>query len=508
MLLTYACHMTSDQLLAAVDLGSNSFRLEIGRLDHDQIQRVEYLKETVRLGSGLNEDRLLSSDAMQKGLDCLARFAERIRNFDPSRVRAVATQTLREARNRHEFLDAGSKILGFPIEVISGIEEGRLIFQGVTHLLPFSDERRLVIDIGGRSTEIIAGTGHSPQQVASYRVGSVSSSLKYFSEAEFSNQAFHRAEVAAKAIIDEAFSQFPNANWDMAYGSSGTIGAVSDVLSACGWGNSQITLEGLDWLKKCLIRAGHVDRVHLEGLKEDRKAVIGGGVSVLFAVMHVLKIPTLNVAQGALRQGLLFDMLERTDEQTDQRELSVRRLIKRFHVDALQAQRVDQTAQFLFAQLAPVEVPHDIHKATRRKLSWAAQLHEIGGVISHADHHKHGAYIIDHSEVFGFSDDELHRLGLLILGQKGKLKKLDTDWSDERFCRMLLSLRVAIILCHARTTPEINQIVFRQLKGHLSFELFIPSQWSDKYPQSTHLLKLEQTSWEKTSASFAIKLID
>ena len=141
-------------------------------------------------------------------------------------------------------------------------------------------------------------------------------------------------------------------------------------------------------------------------------------------------------------------------------------------------------------------------------MSWAAQLHEIGGVISHADHHKHGAYIIDHSEVFGFSDDELHRLGLLILGQKGKLKKLDTDWSDERFCRMLLSLRVAIILCHARTTPEINQIVFRQLKGHLSFELFIPSQWSDKYPQSTHLLKLEQTSWEKTSASFAIKLTD
>lgn len=179
----------------------------------------------------------------------------------------MATQTLREARNRHEFLDAGSKILGFPIKVISGIEKGRLIYQGVTHLLPFSDERRLVIDIGGRSTEIMAGTGHSPQQVASYRVGSVSSSLKYFSEAEFSNQAFHRAEVAAKAIIDQAFSQFPNANWDMAYGSSGTIGAVSDVLSACGWGNSQITLEGLDWLKKCLIRAGHVDRVHLEGPK-------------------------------------------------------------------------------------------------------------------------------------------------------------------------------------------------------------------------------------------------
>lgn len=504
MQLTYACHMTPDQLLAAVDLGSNSFRLEIGRLDHDQIQRVEYLKETVRLGSGFDEDRVLSDSSMQKGWDCLARFAERIRHFDPTRVRAVATQTLREARNREDFLNQGSKILGFPIEVISGIEEGRLIYQGVSHLLPHSNERRLVIDIGGRSTEIISGSGYSPLHVASYRIGSVSSSLKHFKDGEFSAQAFHRAEVAAQAILDEAVSQFPQTDWDVVYGSSGTVGAVADVLSASGWTDSLITIESLEWLKKCLIRSGHVDRVHLEGLKEDRKAVIGGGISALIAVMNVLNIQSLKVALGALRQGLLFDMLERSDEATDQREVSIRRLMRRFHVDTSQAQRVDQVAQFLFNQLAPIEHSKDAHRGTRRKLSWAAQLHEMGWVISHADHHKHGAYIIAHSEVLGFSDDELNRLGLLILGQKGKLKKINHDWSDERFSRMLLSLRLAIILCHARSMPEIKDIKLRQLSGQVSFVLTLPSRWAIQYPQSAHLLKLEQQSWEKTSNTLEV----
>lgn len=504
--MSYACHMTASQLLAAIDLGSNSFRLEIGRLDHDQIQRVEYLKETVRLGSGLDEDRILSQTSMEKGWSCLARFSERLQGIPHSQVRAVATQTLREARNRDEFLSVGSQILGFPIEVISGMEEGRLIYQGVSHLLPQSVERRLVIDIGGRSTEVIAGVGYIPNKVASYRVGSVSSSIKHFKSGELSAQAFHKAEVAAQAILDDAWSQFPRSDWDIVYGASGTVGAVADVLNASGWPASQITREGLNWLTKCLLRAGHVDRIQIDGLKEDRRAVIGGGISVLRAVMDVLGIDTIVVAQGALRQGLLFDMLDRHVEAKDQREVSVRRLLHRFMVDQEQAQRVNQVAQFFFAQLVK-DAPQDEHHDARRKLAWAAQLHEIGSAISHADHHKHGAYIIDHAEVFGFSDDELHRLGMLILGQKGKLRKLDADWSDERFCRLLLSLRLAIIVCHARTLPQVDALMLTQHAHRMSFTLTLPQGWAEQFPQSTHLLQLEQQAWDKTSCSFELLML-
>lgn len=495
--------MTSSQLLAAIDLGSNSFRLEIGRLDHEQIQRVEYLKETVRLGSGLDENRTLSKAAMEKGWHCLARFSERLQGILPGQVRAVATQTLREARNRDEFLSMGSQILGFPIEVISGMEEGRLIYQGVAHLLPYSIERRLVIDIGGRSTEVISGTGYHPKKVASYRVGSVSSSIKNFKSGEITAQSLNKAEVAAQAIIDEALSQFPKSDWDIVYGSSGTVGAVADVLSASGWPAAQITREGLNWLTKCLLRAGHVDRIQIDGLKEDRKAVICGGISVLRAVMDVLGIDHMQVAQGALRHGLLFDMLDRHQETKDQREVSVKRLLQRFMVDQVHAQRVDEVAQFLFAQIVKEELDSQ-HTAASRKLSWASQLHEIGSVISHTDHHKHGAYIIDHAEVFGFSDDELHRLGMLILGQRGKLRKLDADWSDERFCRMLLSLRLAIIFCHARTTPQVHELNLTQHPHRMSFKLTLPNGWDEQFPQSTHLLQLEQQAWDKTSCSFEL----
>ena len=233
--------MQNGTRLAAVDLGSNSFRLEIGYLDHGQIHRTEYLKETVRQGNGLDEERKLSMDAMQRGWDCLARFGERLAGFRKSQVRAVATQTLREARNRDEFLARATKILGFPIDVVSGREEARLIYQGVAHLLPQSDEHRLVVDIGGRSTELILGHGFEARTMESYRVGSVAWSMRYFAEGEFSTQAFQMAEIAAKAVLDEALNAYPRDSWEVAYGSSGTVGAVGDILMAAGWPAGAIT---------------------------------------------------------------------------------------------------------------------------------------------------------------------------------------------------------------------------------------------------------------------------
>ena len=251
--------MQNGQLLAAIDLGSNSFRMEIGVLEHGHIRRVEYLKETVRQGNGLDADRMLSQEAMQRGWDCLARFSERLSGFDPNFVRAVATQTLREAKNRDEFLSHAEKLLGFPIEVISGREEARLIYSGVVNLLPQSEEKRLVVDIGGRSTEIILGKGFKPKTMESYRVGSVKWSMKYFADGEFSASSFEWAEVAAKAVLDEALSLYPRNSWDVAYGSSGTIGAVADVLQAAGWPEETISREGLNWLKEKLIKSGDAD---------------------------------------------------------------------------------------------------------------------------------------------------------------------------------------------------------------------------------------------------------
>ena len=488
--------MNHGTLLAAIDLGSNSFRLEIGRYDHGQIQRIEYLKETVRQGNGLDEDRNLTPDAMERGWACLARFAERLSGFKKAQVRAVATQTLREAKNRDVFIQRGCEILGFPIEVIAGTEEARLIYQGVSHMLPHSNERRLVIDIGGRSTELVLGLGTEATETASFRVGSVTWSMAYFPQGEFTEQSFYRAEIAAQAVLEEALSSYPRTQWDTAYGASGTVGAVADILALSGWPAGQVTREGLNWLVKCLLRAGHASQVRLEGLKEDRRAVIGGGVSVLRALMELLEIDTLQVAQGALRHGVLFEMVERDDHNTDARDISVQRLAQKFSVDAAQATRVSRAALTLFERIAPKDTPHT--DKLERKLSWAAHLHEVGMAISHSDYHKHGAYILDNADLLGFGMQELHRLSVLILGQRGKLKKLEAEFDEPDFVKMLLSLRIAIILCHARKEPDHNGLSLRCNDLRQLFVLTVDAEWTSRYPQSAHLLRQECAAWERT----------
>ncbi|MES2191657.1 MAG: exopolyphosphatase [Pseudomonadota bacterium] len=496
--------MQNGTLLAAVDLGSNSFRLEIGRFDHGQINRTEYLKETVRQGNGLDADRNLTLESMQRGWDCLARFGERLAGFKRSQVRAVATQTLREARNREEFLVKASRILGFPIDVIPGREEARLIYQGVAHMLPQSDERRLVIDIGGRSTEMIVGKGLDALSMESYRVGSVAWSMKHFPDGQFTARAFNTAEVAAKAVLEEAINTYSAKSWDVAYGSSGTIGAVSDVLTASGWTAGVVTREGLDWLLDRLIKAQSADRLKIEGMKDDRRAVIGGGVSVLKAVFDLLGIEKMEAAQGALRHGVLYDLLEREKDFSDLRSTSVQRLATRFNTDAVQAARVSKVARHLFRMagtgLEPAEIEH-----LQRKLEWAAQLHEIGSQISHSDYHKHGAYILDNADAPGFALPELHRLSLLVLGHRGKLRKLEADFEDRVFIQQLLCLRMAVILSHARRDPDLRglQLECAVDPGKL-FVLNCRPGWSDAFPQSAHLLQEEVVAWQKTSWSLVV----
>jgi len=491
--------MQNGTLLAAVDLGSNSFRLEIGLYEHGRIQRVDYLKETVRQGNGLDREHNLSLEAMQRGWDCLARFAERLADFPRARVRAVATQTLREARNRDVFLHRGSELLGHPIDVISGPEEARLIYQGVARLLPQSDEKRLVVDIGGRSTELILGQRFRPEAVASFRVGSVAWSSRYFPQGQFTQQAFATAEIAAKAVLDEALSTYRPDTWDVAYGSSGTIGAVGDMLTAAGFSPGELTLEGLDWLRERLLRAQSADKVRLEGLKDDRRAVIGGGLSILRALFDLLVIRSMQVAQGALRQGALYDMLDRELPETDLRTSTVQGLVQSFAVDRDQAHRVATVAEQLFAQALP-----DHEGTGARKLGWAAQLHEIGCRISHSDYHRHGAYILDNTDVAGFAQHELHRLGALVLGHRGKVRKIEADLGDTLFAVQLLCLRLAVILCHARRDPDLHGLTLG-LDGS-RFSLRARTGWAASYPQSAYLLREEIEAWQRTGWELDVQL--
>ena len=485
--------MNNGTLLAAIDLGSNSFRLEIGRYHSGHIERIEYIKETVRQGAGLDENKLLNAAALQRGWDCLARFSERLKGFKKNQVRAVATQTLREARNREEFLRHAQIVLGFPIEVISGQEEARLIYQGVSRLLPQSDERRLVVDIGGRSTEMILGQGYEARRMESYRLGSVAWSNRYFPKGQITTAAFKTAEVAAKAEIDQALNLFPPSDWSIAYGSSGTVSAVADMLAANGWGPGLVTRSGLDWLIERLTKAGQINQLRLDGLKDDRRPVLAGGVAVLRAIFDLFAIEQMLPAQGALRQGALYDLIDRESVAGDVRERTVGWLAERFSVDPEQAKRVSTVAAALFAQIAADDPSTGRYS---QKLTWAARLHEIGTHISHDRSYHHGAYILDNVDAPGFSLAELHRMSQLVLGQRGKLKKMEDALGDELFAKQLLSLRLAVLLCHARQMPEYQSIELSyKTEG---FKLVTSPGWSRRFPQSAWLLSEEVQAWQKT----------
>ncbi|TSE35050.1 Ppx/GppA phosphatase family protein [Tepidimonas charontis] len=485
--------MQDGTLLAALDLGSNSFRLEIGRYSGGHIERVEYLKETVRLGAGLDDTKTLSADAMARGWACLARFAEKLRTFERHQVRAVATQTLREARNRDVFLERAQAILGFPIDVIAGHEEARLIYQGVSHLLPQSDERRLVVDIGGRSTEMILGQGYRPLRMESYGLGSVAWSQRYFPAGRVTEADMRTAVVAAKAVLDQALDVFPSGSWDAVYASSGTAGALTDILGQAGFELGVITREGMQWIVQRLVRAGNVHELRLDGLKDDRRPVLAGGLSVLLALFELFDWSRVHRAQGALRQGALYDLIDRASDQTDVRERTVRWLAQKFAVDTAQAERVGRVATRLFEQVAR---PDPRNGRYSQKLAWAAHLHEIGAHISHTSAHRHGAYILDHVDAPGFSLPELHRMSLLVLGQRGKLRKLEAHLDDELFVKQLLCLRLAVLLCHARKDPDIDAIRLSYVRQIFRFQA--TSGWAQQYPQSAWLLQEEAQHWART----------
>jgi exopolyphosphatase / guanosine-5'-triphosphate,3'-diphosphate pyrophosphatase len=494
----------TDAPLAAIDMGSNSFRLEVGQVSaqHNsasRYKRVDYLKETVRLGAGLDANGMLSEEAAQRGLVCLRKFSERLAAFAPGQVRAVATQTLREARNRNAFLLRAQEALGFPIEIISGREEARLIYAGVAHLQP-SEETRLVIDIGGRSTEMILGQGRTPLVTESFGVGCVSLSLRFFEGGRINQASFRLAQVAAGAELEEALQPFARDRWQRALGSSGTAGAVSQVLQAAGITDGRITPDGLRWCIEHCIDAGHIDRINLPSLKPERHAVLPGGLAILYTLAAHFGIEELWPAKGALRQGVIVDLDERLQvsrqgsaqgQTTDMRDATVAELQARFAVDKAQAGRVTAVAMALFDATMP-----DAESETRRELAWACALHEVGLMVSHHDHHRHSAYLLAHVDAAGFSQSQQRRIGELVLGQRGGLRKLEPQLASETFAWQVLCLRLAAIKCHARGNVDAQALALRA-RGRDAVVQW-PSAWPDAHPRTLFLLREEVTAWSRS----------
>ena len=480
--------------LAAIDMGSNSFRLEVATLQQGRYRRVDYLKQTVRLGAGLDAQGLLTEDAVQRGLDCLQHFAARLAGFDPGRIRAVATQTLREARNRDDFLHRAQAALGHPIDVISGREEARLIYAGVAQLQP-SDVPQLVIDIGGRSTELILGRGRTPVLAESFAVGCVSLSLRYFPDGAVSAGGFRDAQVAAGAEFEEATALFAPAQWQQALGSSGTAGAVSQLLQAAGVSDGTITPAALRWCIERCVEARHVERLQLPSLKADRRAVLPGGLAILYTLLAQFGITELKPARGALRQGVIVDLHERLlaarhEQPGDMRDASVAALQRRFGVDVEQAARVRAIALTLFDSAWP-----EADAEARRELGWACDLHEIGLMVSHHDHHRHSAYLLSHVDAPGFAQGEQRRIGALVLGQRGGLKKVEALLDDQRFAGPLLCLRLAVIKCHGREAVDIGALRLR-LRGDEA-QLRFSRAWATDRLRTLHLLREEQGHWSR-----------
>jgi exopolyphosphatase/guanosine-5'-triphosphate,3'-diphosphate pyrophosphatase len=481
-------------LLAGVDLGSNSFRLEIGQITHGQYRRIDYLKETVRLGGGLDANGLLTDAAAQRGLDCLQRFASRLAGFRPAQVRAVATQTLREARNRDAFLLRAQGALGHPIEVVSGREEARLIYAGVAHLQP-SPTQRLVVDIGGRSTEMIVGQGRQPLAAESFQVGSVSLSQRFFPDGQLAEPAFRAAQVAAGAEFEEALSTFSRERWAEALGSSGTVSAVSQLLQASGVTDGAITPAGLRWCIARCIDAGHIDRLKLPGLREDRRPVLPGGLAILYTLAAHFGIEALRPTKGALRQGVIVDLHERLAARQrarggDMRDVSVSGLQRRFGVDVAQAQRVRAVASALYDGVAANGGPD-----SRRELGWACDLHEIGMTVSHHDHHRHSAYLLAHVDAPGFSQSQQRRIGELVLGQRGGLRKIEHAFVDDSYTWQVLCLRLAVIKCHARDGVDPRALRLSR-QGTLARVAF-GAGWAQTHPRTLFLLEEEAETWNR-----------
>ncbi|TXJ08392.1 MAG: exopolyphosphatase [Acinetobacter sp.] len=465
--------LIDEELLAAIDMGSNSFHLAIARVDHGEVKKVVSMSEKVQLAAGLDENNYLSEAAQQRGLACLSRFVGRLGAVPSHRLRIVATNALRQAENGDEFIQKAAEILPKPIEIIAGREEARLIYLGVSHTM-VNGERRLVIDIGGGSTEFIIGEKFEPIHTESLQMGCVAYTKAFFPMGDISSKAFDKAVVAARKELAAIASTYKVAGWDAVVGSSGTIKACRQILVNMGLSDEQqnLTAYGLQKLKERLLKFQHVSEIDFEGLKDDRRAVLPAGLAILYAIFDVLKIETLSYSDGALREGVMYDLLGRFRHE-DIRDRSVQAMMGRYGADPKQAERVVLTVQQLFEQVA-----EQLHLTAEDAdlLRRAAYLHEIGLAISHGGYHRHGAYLLQHSDVPGFSQIDQNHLAHLVGHHRRKLRQdalLDVQKvGAKKLIYLCLLLRLAVLLNNSRSDTALPTFAL-QVKNEQSWQLTI-----------------------------------
>jgi len=453
----------------------------------------------VRLAAGLDNDKQLDEAAIGRAIAVLERFGERLRSFHPNRVRAVATNTFRVARNTPDFLPEAEAALGFPIEVIAGREEARLIYLGVMHSLPPSDDKRLVIDIGGGSTEVIIGKGFEPGLMSSLYMGCVSYSRQFFGDGMVDAHRMKQAEMAARREAEVIAKQYRKMGWKAAFGSSGTAKALYAILAECGFSTTGITRAGMNKLKERIIRSGRVVPEELPGIKLDRADVLPGGLAIMSALFDELNIDTMQTGDGALRLGVLYDLLGR-DDQHDKRNESVLQFMKRYHIDTHQARRVREAALAFFDSI--LSDSQEENTDLRRALGWAADLHEIGLSIAHNDYHRHSAYVLQNADMPGFSQADQQLLALLALAHQGKLTKVESLVRSREQWRAILSLRLAVLLFRRR--QDISPLPLKvSVKGD-SIVAKVDAGWLDKHPLSDFTLRAEHSEWRKVGFTFEL----
>jgi exopolyphosphatase len=467
--------------LAAVDLGSNSFHLIIARETESHLHVIDRMRESVRLAAGLTSDKYLTPEVQERSLECLARFGQRLKCILPRNVRAVGTNTLRLAHNADTFLDAARRALGHSIEVIGGIEEARLIYLGVAHSVSAQKGRTLVVDIGGGSTELIIGEAFDPLWMESLSMGCVNMSQEYFPEGLINQLRVQRAEVMARLELQPVEVEFQRLGWETVIGSSGTVLAIADVLQAAGWCEGGITRQGLVRLREALIDAAHVKRLTFEGLRHDRAPVFPSGVIILKAVFEALNIEYMTVSEGALREGLLYDLLGRMRHE-DVRDATIQRMVSRYHVDRNQADRVALTALSCLAQVREDWALDGEEPAQR--LAWAARLHELGLTVAHNQYHKHGAYLVKNADLPGFSREEQRLLAALVHGHRRKFPKAVFRalpmLERERALRLCVLLRLAVLLHRGRLSAALPPLVLKAEGDSLWLEF--PDGWLNAHP--------------------------
>lgn len=493
-----------DLTLAAIDLGSNSFHMLVARASHNEIKPIEAFAERVQLALEM-KNNCLSLEAIARGLSCLSRFRQALDTLQPDMVRIVGTNALRVAKNSGEFIHPAEMLLGHPVEIISGREEARLVYLGVAHTLADDDSSRLVIDIGGGSTEFVIGQRFEPKLRESLHMGCISYSNRFFPGGKITKKYFEKAYQMAYQEVLNIRKPYKKHGWENAVGSSGTMRAVEQVICAQGWSSEGISAGGLQNLRKLLLESKHMDELpELEGLSERRRHVIVPGVAIICGIFDALKLEYMDTSSGALREGVAYDMLGRLSHE-DVRERSVSAMMKRSDIDEQNAEQVEKMAMLLFDAVAN---DWELDQGDRGLLSWAAMLHEVGLSIAHSQFHKHGQYLIEHSDLPGFSKQEQQALGLLVRSHRQKFQVDGFSQYGERRAlrlqRLSVLLRLAALFKYVASLEDIPPFI-TQVDGN-EVALLFTRGWLARNPLTSSTLSAEQRQLKK--AGFSLKLAE